>query len=126
MASSLKRWLFPLIFVLLIAGYTILSTPTFDFYTLSNAFVYPGMILLGYVLLRLITRTGVYDVTGYGLSRFRDSVLRGGKNHYGDVYTYKEVYEQKRKQQPFRYLPLLMIGLGCLGLSIMFAFLAIN
>jgi hypothetical protein len=126
MASSLKRWLFPLVFTIILVCYTLLTSETLDLYSISNAFVYPGMLLLAYVLLRLITRTGVYDVTGYGLSRFRDSIFRAGKNNYEDVHAYKDVYELKRKQQPFIYLPSLIIGLINVGLSILFAFLAVH
>jgi hypothetical protein len=126
MSSSLKRWLYPLVFTLVLFSYTLLTSATVDYYSISNAFVYPGMLLVAYVLLRLITRTGVYDVTGYGLSRFRDSIFRGGKNNYEDVHAYKDVYDLKRKQQPFTYYPALIIGLMNLGLSILFAYLAVR
>jgi uncharacterized membrane protein len=126
MQPAWKRWLVISLVGIAIFAFTYFYRGVFDYFGLSDAALLPGAILLSIAGLRLIFRTGVYDVTGYGLSKFADSFKRSDKANYQSVYEYQEVKNLKRKNQPFVALPYFVVGGIFILLSYIFSMLALG
>ena len=116
--SKIRSWVVTTIVAGLLFGATYLLRGQFNLYGISDALILPGAIFLSYAGLRAVTRTGVYDVSGYGITRFRDAFRRDQQKAYDSVYEYKEVKQQKRQSQSAYMTPQVIIGLLCIALSL--------
>jgi hypothetical protein len=115
---KVKSWIMSIIVAVLLFGITYFLRGQFNLYGLSDALILPGAILLSYAGLRSVTRTGIYDVSGYGISRFRDAFRRDQQKAYDSVYEYKEIKQQKRQSNVPYMVPQMMVGILCIALSL--------
>jgi len=121
-----RRWLIiSLVGITLFVG-TYFYRGVFNYFGLSDAALFPGALLLSMAGLTLIYRTGVYDVTGYGLSKLAQSFKRDENAALDNVHTYQEAKFNKRKRQPFYPLPYLVVGGLLIILSYLFSMLALG
>jgi hypothetical protein len=122
----IKQWIFPIAIGLILALFVLVLRGQYDWYGVSDAFLFPGMFMVGIILLRMMSRTGVYDVAGYGVSSFRDAFRRDGKKVYDSMVDYQQSHMSRRKNKPLNYLPTLVVGLTFIGLAFLFAQLALS
>jgi hypothetical protein len=116
-----KSWalafIFPFIFSLLI----LLSQGRFDAIGYSDAFFIPGVFTIGIAILRLISRTGTYDVSGYGVSTLTNFFKPDDKRPYRSMNDYREKKLMQRKSTRYHPLPSIVIGLVFIALSFVFS-----
>jgi uncharacterized membrane protein len=115
---KVKSWIITFIIAGLLFGTTYLLRGQFNLYGVSDALILPGAIFLSYAGLRSVTRTGVYDVSGYGISRFRDAFRRDQQKTYDSVYEYKEIKQQRRQSRAPYMAPQVIVGILCIALSL--------
>lgn len=125
MGRAFKAWLFPFVTALILALFVYVLRGNFDLFGLSDAFLFPGIFTVGFVLLRLIARTGTYDVAGYGLTSFRDAFRRDRNKTYDSVYEYQERHRTLRKNKPYHFWPTLIIGIMFILVAYLLAELAL-
>ena len=70
-------------------------------------------ILLG--LFTWVVRAGMFDMVGYGFSTLRSD------RRYADLYEYSSRKKEKRSRKGVFFLPLVAMGLGFLGISLLIA-----
>ncbi len=126
MNTVLKAWGFPFAIGLILALFVYVLRGQYDLFGLSDAFLFPGMFMVGIILLRMMSRTGVYDVAGYGVASFRDAFRRDGKKVYDSMLDYRDKQTSLRKNKPLMFLPTLMIGLGFIAIAIILAEIALT
>lgn len=80
-----------------------------------DAFSVAGAVSILLGLFTWVVRAGMFDTVGYGFSTLRDH----GK--YRDFYEYSSGKKEKRSRRGGFTLPLLVIGLGFLGISFLIA-----
>lgn len=119
-----RTWFLIQFFALVTFTFTFLSRAEFDWYGVSDAFLLPGILLLSYAGLRLITRTGVYDVGGFSVTSIKDSFKQDNKKSFRSFYDYKQAQIEKRKKVSFTSLPYFISGSVYLVLSLVAAYLA--
>lgn len=78
-----------------------------------DAFSVAGAVSILLGLFIWIVRAGIFDTVGYGFSTLYDH----GK--YRDLYEYSSRKKEKRSRQRGSFLPLLVMGLGFLGISLL-------
>ncbi len=83
---------------------------------ISDSFVVPGVILIGFALLSYISHTGIFDMLTYSVY----SLVKTDKNE--DFYAYRCRKKEKRTQSHgtlFLGISLVVIGMIFLGLYLM-------
>jgi hypothetical protein len=123
--SAIKAWFYPLFISAFFALIIYLLRSSYDLFGLSDALLFPGIFNVGIVLLRLIARTGTYDVAGYGVTSFRDAFRREGKKNFQSVYDYREKQTILRKNKPYKFWPSLMVGVIFIVCSFLIAEVAL-
>lgn len=116
--KSVLCWILSISMVLLFT----LPMYFFTSWSLSDIFLIPGVLYLGYLALRWIVRTGVFDVFAYQFSNWFSSWKKGIPKKYQDAYEFKEEVKEKRKDHRMVFLPWLVVGGVCLILCIVFSF----
>lgn len=118
MKKSIACWIIAVLAVL------IYSLPMYFLtdWNLSNIFAIPGVLYLGYVGLRAVTRCGIFDVFAYQFANWLSSWKRGIPKKYEDAYQYKVEISEKRHDNKMVWLPWVVVGSLCLTLCIIFAF----
>jgi hypothetical protein len=119
-----RTWFLIQFFSLSTFALTFILRAEFDLYGVSNALLLPGVLLLSYAGLRLITRTGVYDVGGFSVTALKDSFKSDQKKTFGSFYDYKQYQNDKRKKVSFFSFPYFISGSIYLILSLLAAYLA--
>lgn len=126
MSGWWRRWLI----ISLVATILFLSIyffrGTFNYFGLSDAALLPATLLWSIAGLTLIYRTGVYDVTGYGLSKLAQSFKKDENPALENAQRYQEFKSAKRKDKPFYALPYFVIGGIFFVLSYVFSMLALS
>lgn len=121
----LRAWIFPIAIGLILALFVFVLRGQYDWFGLSDAFLFPGMFMVGIMVLRIMSRTGVYDVAGYGVNSFKDAFRRDGKKVYDSMLTYQQSQMNRRKQKPLTYVPTLVVGFTFIALAFLFAQVAL-
>ena len=80
-----------------------------------DAFSVSGAVSMLLGLFIWVVRAGMFDTIGYGFSTLRDN------RKYRDLYEYSSRKKEKRSRQGGFFLPLLVTGLGFLGVSFLIA-----
>ena len=122
----IKQWIFPIAIGLILALFVLVLRGQYDWFGLSDAFLFPGMFMVGIMILRIMSRTGVYDVAGYGVTSFRDAFRRDGKKVYDSMLSYQQSQMSRRKNKPLNYVPTLVVGVSFILLALLFAQLALS
>lgn len=92
---------------------------------LSDIFLVPAIVFLGYVTLRWIARFGVFDVFAYQFINWTSSWRKNSPKVYKDAYEYKMHEETKREEGGWIWIPPLALGCIYLILCIIFAFIVV-
>ena len=80
-----------------------------------DAFSVAGAVSILLGLFTWVIRAGMFDTVGYGFA----TLLSDRK--YRDLYEYSSRKKEKRGRQRGFFLPLLVMGLGFLGISLLIA-----
>ena len=94
---------------------------------LSDAFFVGGTIVLGFLGLRAVGRSGTFDLLSYASYRFFEAYRHQGMDkRFEDAGDYKEYKVAQRAKNKFIWLPYLLLGLVefALGLVFMIVFLS--
>lgn len=78
-----------------------------------DAFSVAGAVSILLGLFTWVVRAGMFDTVGYGFSTLRDH------RKYRDLYEYSSRKKEKRNRKGGFFVPLLVTGLGFLGLSLL-------
>lgn len=89
---------------------------------LTNIFLVPGALYLGYLGLRFVTRMGTFDLFAYQFVNWTSSWRKGSPKKYQDAYEYKNHMSEQRSEHKMIFLPWLVIGLICMILCIVLSF----
>lgn len=114
-----------ILFVVLGVIIPIFVVPMYYFtsWNLSDIFLIPAALYLGYLGLAFVVRAGIFDTFRYQtINWVHTTFRRGAPKRYDDAYEYKQEKEEKRKQNGFVFLPWLVYGGLCLLLCLIFAF----
>jgi hypothetical protein len=125
MGSAIRPWVTAFIFAAGLFLLILIGRGLYNPFGLSDAFFVSGAVLIGISALRVIYRTGVYDVSGYGLNTFVQSFRRDQKRTYQNIYDYKDQQLAKRQKRPFYALPYFTIGVTLLALAYLFSSIAL-
>jgi hypothetical protein len=120
------NWLLPFIVLFFFALIIFILRGQFNLYGLSDAFLIPGVATLSIIILRLISRTGTYDIAGYGFNSFRDSFRRDGKKVFKSLNDYQDQKFKVRNNQSFSYFPTLIISILFILISLGLAYFSLN
>lgn len=88
----------------------------------SNIMLVPAALYLGYIGLRWVARSGMFDLFSYQFVNLFSSFRKGSPKKYADAYEYKTHMKENRESKPMVVLPWLIIGLICLILCVIFSF----
>ncbi len=110
-------------FALLFAAIMFFVRGDYSFVGASNALFIPGFLLIGFIGLSLIGRTGTYDIVSYGFVRLRDSLRREKVKSFEDAYAYSEYKREQRVRHGSYALPYFVIGGLFIALAALFAFI---
>lgn len=91
-------------------------------WNLSDIFILPGALCLGYVGLRMIARVGIFDVFGYQITNWTTSWKKGSPKKYQDAWEYKNHMKEQREIHKMTWIPFVFIGVVFLSLCIIFSF----
>ena len=80
-----------------------------------DAFSVAGAVSILLGLFTWVIRAGMFDTVGYGFSTLRSD------RRYRDLYEYSSRKKEKRSRKGGMFLPLLAMGLGFLGISLLIA-----
>jgi hypothetical protein len=125
MGSTLRPWFTAIGVASGLFTVILISRGIYNAFGLSDALFVSGAVVLGISALRVIYRTGVYDVSGYGFNNFMQSFRRDPKRSYQNIYDYKDQKMAKRRDKPFYALPYVVIGLLFLSLAYVFSNIAL-
>jgi hypothetical protein len=125
MGSALRPWVTAFILALGLFLLILIGRGLYNAFGLSDALFVSGAVLIGISALRVIYRTGVYDVSGYGLNKFMKSFRRDQKRTYQNIYDYKDQQLAKRQKRPFYALPYFVIGSTLLAIAYLFSSIAL-
>ena len=124
--KKFTSWLLPFIALFFFVLMIFILRGQFNLYGLSDAFLIPGVSTLSIIILRLISRTGTYDIAGYGLNSFRDSFRRDGKKVFKSLNDYQDQKFKIRNNQSFSYFPTLIISILFILISLFLAYFSLN
>lgn len=82
----------------------------FTNFGLSNCFLIPTILYLGYVALLFICRWGTFDLFRYQFINWISFAKKDGQKKYKDAYEYKQHLEEVRSNNKPIFLPWLVIG----------------
>ncbi len=91
-------------------------------WNLSDIFILPSALWLGYLSLRFVARTGIFDVFSYQIINWTSSWKKGIPKKYQDAYEYKVHIKEERSNHKVTWIPFLAIGGICLILCVIFSF----
>jgi hypothetical protein len=117
----LRSWAIAFIFPCIFSIFILLSQGRFDAIGYSDALFIPGVFTIGIAILRLISRTGTYDVSGYGLSTLTNFFKPDDKRPYRSMNDYREKKLIQRQSRRYNPLPSIVIGLCFIALSFVFS-----
>lgn len=94
------------------------------FMGLSDSFFVPGVLLAGFGIMRLVVKSGAFDVMTYGISEYVNMRIRSGflksKYKHKDI---NEYVEEKRRKREKKDNSALFAGAGFIFVSVIFALL---
>ncbi len=122
----LNAWLIPLLGLLFLGTIIFIFRGQFNLYGLSDAFLLPGIITFSLTMLRLISRTGTYDVAGYGINSLRDSFRKDGKKNFKSLHDYQEQKNKQRNKYSFSVFPIITISIIFILISVVLAYFSLN
>jgi len=78
-----------------------------------------AIVDLGFAGLSVATREGTFDGLSYGFYKiFVSYRFNNPKGKYNDLYDYKMVHDAKRKDNPYKFVPYIVVGLVFLIISL--------
>lgn len=91
-------------------------------WSLSDIFILPAVLPLSYLVLRWVTRFGIFDVFSYQIINWTSSWKKGSPKKYNDAFEYKTHMKEQRENHHMTWMPYLVIGGIFLVLCIVFSF----
>ena len=98
----------------------------FSNWPLSDSFLIPTSVFLGYDALRFIGRTGVFDLFTYQFTNWLSSWRKNMPLAHKDPYEYRNQKREARKENGWIWLPWLILGTLCLFFCLLFAFVPVT
>lgn len=90
-------------------------------WNLSDCFLIPTVLYLAAAGLMFVVRMGTFDLFSFQFANWYNSWKKGIAKKYDDYPQYRQIKQEKRKNNSFYYLPYLVVGGICLILTIVFA-----